>query len=415
MRVVVLGAGVVGITAAWYLQEAGHEVTVIERQLAAGMETSFANGGQISVSHAQPWANPHALLKMLQWLGREDSPLLWRLRADPAQWEWGARFLSECRPSRTRQNTIALLRLGLYSRNRLKMLRRELALEYDQLEQGILHIYTDVRELERVTAQADFMRQHGCDRMVKTAAECVAIEPALTDSAVPIVGGSYTATDESGDAFKFTQGLARQCVGHGVKFRYGCPIDGLVCSADRVNALLLRDGEELNADAYVAALGSYTPQLLKDIGIRIPVYPAKGYSITIPLREGDLAPTVSVTDDAYKLVMTRLGQRFRVAGTAEFNGYDTRINVVRCNAIAARTFTLFPRIAARDSLNCWAGLRPATPGNVPLIGRSRYRNLYLNTGHGTLGWTLACGSGKLLADLLGGQAPEVDPTPYATA
>ena len=415
MRVVVLGAGVVGVTTAWYLQEAGHEVTVVERQATAGMETSFANGGQISVSHAEPWANPHALLKMLKWLGREDSPLLWRLRADPAQWVWGARFLSECRPSRTRQNTIALLRLGLYSRNRLKMLRRELALEYDHLEQGILHIYTDARELERVTAQTDFMRQHGCDRVVKSAPECLAIEPALTNSAVPIVGGSYTATDESGDAFKFTQGLARQCVGHGMQFRYGCPIDGLVCSGDTVNALRLRGGAELNADAYVAALGSYTPQLLKDIGIRIPVYPAKGYSITIPLGAGDQAPTVSVTDDAHKLVMTRLGQRFRVAGTAEFNGYDISINAVRCNAIAARTFALFPRIAARDGLNCWAGLRPATPGNVPLIGQSRYRNLYLNTGHGTLGWTLACGSGKLLADLLSGREPEVDPTPYATA
>lgn len=415
MRVVVLGAGVVGVTTAWYLQEAGHEVTVVERQATAGMETSFANGGQISVSHAEPWANPHALLKMLKWLGREDSPLLWRLRADPAQWVWGARFLSECRPSRTRQNTIALLRLGLYSRNRLKMLRRELALEYDHLEQGILHIYTDARELERVIAQTDLMRQHGCDRVAKSAAECLAIEPALTNSAVPIVGGSYTATDESGDAFKFTQGLARQCAGKGVQFRYGCPIDGLACSGDTVNALRLRGGEELNADAYVAALGSYTPLLLKDIGIRIPVYPAKGYSITIPLGGDDQAPTVSVTDDAHKLVMTRLGQRLRVAGTAEFNGYDISINAVRCNAIAARTFALFPRIAARDGLNCWAGLRPATPGNVPLIGQSRYRNLYLNTGHGTLGWTLACGSGKLLADLLGGREPEVDPTPYATA
>ena len=415
MRVVVLGAGVVGVAAAWYLSAAGHDVTVIERQSKAGLETSFANGGQISVSHAEPWANPHVLLNMLKWLGHESSPLLWRLRADAAQWAWGARFLSECRPGRTQHNTIALLRLGLYSRDRLKALRRELALEYDQLERGILHIYTEAKEFDRVAAQTDLMRQYGCDRVVKSTAECLAIEPALTGSVVPLVGGSYTAADESGDAFKFTQALARQCAAHDVHFRYDCPIDGFVRSGDAVSAVRLVSGEKVCADAYVAALGSYTPQLLKSIGIRIPVYPAKGYSITIPLREGDQAPTVSLTDDAHKLVVTRLGQRLRVAGTAEFNGYDTGLNAVRCNAIATRTFALFPGIAARDGLNCWAGLRPATPGNVPLIGRCRYRNLYLDTGHGTLGWTLACGSGKLLADLVSGCEPEVDPTPYAIA
>lgn len=412
MRVVVLGAGVVGVAAAWYLTRAGHEVTVVERQAEAGMETSFANGGQISVSHAEPWANPHALLKMLKWLGREDSPLLWRLRADAAQWLWGARFLAECRPARARHNTIALLRLGLYSRSRLQALRRELALEYDQLERGILHIYTDAREFERAAAQSDLMRRHGCDRVAKSAAECLAIEPALRDSAVPLVGGTYTAADESGDAWKFTQGLAHQCAAHGARFRYGSRIEEFVRAGDAVSAVRLDGGEEIHADAFVAALGSYTPLLLKPIGIRIPVYPAKGYSVTIPLREGDQAPTTSLTDDAHKLVLTRLGQRLRVAGTAEFNGYDTALNAVRCNAIAARTFALFPRIAARDDLSCWAGLRPATAGNVPLIGRCRYRNLYLDTGHGTLGWTLACGSGKLLADLVSGCKPEVDPAPY---
>ncbi len=415
MRVVVLGAGVVGVTAAWYLSAAGHDVTVIERQSESGMETSFANGGQISVSHAEPWANPHALLNMVKWLGRENSPLLWRLRADAAQWAWGARFLAECQPGRTRHNTIALLRLGLYSRDRLKALRQALALEYDQLERGILHIYTDTKEFDRVAAQTELMRQYGCDRVAKTAAECHAIEPALTSSIIPLVGGSYTAADESGDAFKFTQALARHCAARGVYFRYGCAVSGLVCADDAVSAVRLSSGEEISVDACVAALGSFTPQLLKGIGLRIPVYPAKGYSITIPLHEGDLAPNVSLTDDAHKLVMTRLGERFRVAGTAEFNGYDTRINPVRCDAIATRAFALFPNIAARENLACWAGLRPATPGNVPLIGQCRYHNLYLNTGHGTLGWTLACGSGKLLADLVSGCDPEVDPTPYAMA
>ncbi|MDP2793959.1 MAG: D-amino acid dehydrogenase [Sulfurisoma sp.] len=416
MRVVVLGAGLVGVASAWYLAEAGHEVTVIDRQPAAAQETSFANGGQISTSHAEPWANPGAPLKILKWLGREDSPLLWRLRADPAQWAWGLRFLGQCRPARTRANIVAILALALDSRTRLKALRRELDLHYDELERGILHVYTDSREFAAAIPQAALMREFGCERDVKSATECLEIEPALRESSVAIVGGTYTAGDESGDACQFVQRLAERCAARGVTFRYGSTVERLDQAGDRVAGVYLAGGERIVADAYVVALGSYSPLLLRPLGIAIPVYPAKGYSITVPLDEGSIAPSVSLTDDGAKLVFSRLGSRLRVAGTAEFTGYDTSINAVRCAAIARRAFALFPRARpheSRDGVVEWAGLRPATPGNVPLVGCTRIPNLFVNTGHGTLGWTMACGTGALLADLLTGKQPAIDPAPYS--
>ncbi len=415
MRVLVLGAGLVGVASAWYLGQDGHEVVVVDRQPAPAMETSFANGGQISTSHAEPWANPAAPLKVLRWLGREDSPLLWRLRADAGQWAWGLRFLRECTPGRTRENIVAILRLALHSRALLKELRPALGLEYDQQQRGILHFYTDAAEFAHAMPQAELMRQYGCERVVKTAAECLAIEPALKHATAPIIGGTYTADDESGDAHKFATLLARRASARGVVFRHGVAIDALQAEGGRISGLRLAGGEMLAADAYVVALGSWSPLLLKPLGIGVPVYPAKGYSATIPLTAGevtnDLAPTVSLTDDGCKIVFSRLGDRLRVAGTAEFTGYDTTLNDVRCQALVRRTHTIFPQLSA-SNVEFWAGLRPATPSNVPLVGATRLSNLYLNTGHGTLGWTMACGTGRLLADLLSGKAPDIDPAPY---
>jgi D-amino-acid dehydrogenase len=412
MRVLVLGAGLVGVASAWYLRQDGHDVTVVDRQPGPAMETSFANGGQISTSHAEPWANPAAPLKVLRWLGREDSPLLWRLRADTAQWAWGLRFLRECTPGRTRANIVAILRLALYSRGLLKELRPALGLEYDQQQRGILHFYTDEAEFEHAMPQAELMRRYGCDRVVKSAAECLAIEPALAASTVPIVGGTYTADDESGDAHKFATMLAGRAAEHGVAFCYGTAVQALLAEGDRVTGIRLGNDEVLSADACVVALGSYSPLLLRPLGVDLPVYPAKGYSVTIPVGEGDVAPSVSLTDDGRKLVFSRLGDRLRVAGTAEFTGYDISLNDVRCQALVKRTTALFPDLARRREIEFWAGLRPSTPSNVPAIGRSALANLYLNTGHGTLGWTMACGTGKLLADLMSGKTPEIDPVPY---
>jgi D-amino-acid dehydrogenase len=412
MRVIVMGAGVVGTTAAWYLTAAGHEVTVVDRQSEAGLETSFANGGQISVCHAEPWAHPGALPRLLKWIGHESSPLLWRVRADAAQWAWGLRFIRECTPARTRANIIAILKLALHSRDCLQALRKELRLQYDHLERGILHVYTDEKEFEHAIPQAALMREYGCDRIVRTTEECLAIEPALKHSKLKLVGGTYTADDESGDARKFTQELARKCAERGVVYRYGTAVAGLEAEGGRIAGVRLASGELLQADRYVVAMGSYTPLLLRPLGVDLPIYPGKGYSATLTLREDAVAPFVSITDDGHKLVFSRLGNRLRIAGTAEFNGYDTSLNPVRCEAIVKRTLALFPQAASDEAPEFWAGLRPATPGNVPYVGQSRYENLFVDSGHGTLGWTMSCGSGQLLADLVSGRAPEIDAEPY---
>ena len=411
MKVIVLGAGVIGTTSAWFLSKAGHEVEVIERQPHAGLETSFANGGQISVSHAEPWANPSAPLKVLKWLFKEDAPLLFRLRADRRQWAWGLRFLRECLPSRTRDNIRQIVNLGIFSRETLRELRRETGIRYDQREAGILHFYTSAEEFEKALAPAQLMRELGCDRQVKTPDESVLIEPALAAARPRLVGATYTPSDESGDAYVFTRDLAGLAAARGVRFRYGHEVKGIEHGGDRISGVRV-SGEEgeatLTADAYVVAMGSYSPFVLKPVGIRIPVYPAKGYSVTMAVRDPSRAYAVSLTDDEFKIVFSRLGNRLRIAGTCELNGYSTAINETRCRAIVRRVEELFPGAGDPRTATFWAGLRPATPGNVPIIGRTRHRNLFLNTGHGTLGWTHSCGSARALASIISGKKPEVD-------
>ena len=412
MRVLVLGGGVIGVTAAWYLAGDGHDVTVVDRHPGPALETSFANGGQISASYAEPWANPEAPLKIIKWLGQEDAPLLFRLRADWRQWKWGLAFLLECLPSRTRHNTIQCLNLALYSRRCLQDLRVETGIEYDHLERGILQFYTDAGEFEQGVAAAALMRQYGCDRDIKTADECVVLEPALAQCRDRLAGGIFTATDVSGDAQAFTTRLAERCAARGVRFLFGHTIDRLHTGGDAMAGVRVHDADgrlhTLTADAYVMALGSHSPLLLAPIGVPINVYPAKGYSATIKVGAHGGAPTVSLTDLAWKIVLTRLGDRVRVAGTAELNGWDRTLNPTRCEALTRRAFDLVPDVGEPDGVQYWSGLRPATPSNVPLIGPTRYRNLFLDTGHGTLGWTMACGSGRALADCIAGRKPAVD-------
>jgi D-amino-acid dehydrogenase len=410
MRVIVLGAGVIGITSAWYLSRRGFDVTVVERAEGPALETSFANGGQISVSHAEPWANPGAPWKVLKWLLREDAPLLFRLRSDPVQWRWCLQFLRECTPARTAANIRNIFNLSLYSRQALQQLRAETGIAYRHLETGILHFYTDAREYAAELPQAELLRQLGVDRQPVTPDEIVAIEPALAGMADQLVGGTYTASDESGDAHIFTQQLTYRCAAAGVTLHYDTSVLGIERHGDQVTGIRVRSpqGEQrLQADAYVVALGSYTPQLLAPLGMRVPIYPAKGYSATFPVLDSSRAPQVSVTDDARKMVFTRLGNELRVAGTAELTGYNLDLNTIRCEALTQRTAELFPGAVALERVRYWTGLRPATPSNVPIIGRSPLRNLYINSGHGTLGWTMACGSGLALADLVSGQPPEV--------
>ena len=399
MKVAVLGAGVIGTTAAWYLRQAGHDVQVLERREAAGMETSFANGGQISASHALPWAAPGVPLKALKWMLREDAPLLFRLRADPAQWRWGLQFLRECTAARFRANAARLMRLGLYSQASLHALRQETGIVHDQVERGILVFHT-----------GEAKPGEGW----KTPEECVAIEPALASAGKLLAGGTYYPTDESGDAHKFTSELAKLCAQRGVRFDFEVDINGLAVENGKISSVNIqrKNGapETVRADAYVLALGSYSPLLARPIGIDLAIYPLKGYSVTMPVKNPAAAWTTSLSDDAHKLVLSRLGDRLRIAGTAELNGYNTEINNVRCDAIVKRVTALFPEAGDSGKVTFWAGLRPATPSNIPYIGRTKYPNLYLNTGHGTLGWTLACGSGRILSDIVSGRRPEVETT-----
>jgi D-amino-acid dehydrogenase len=404
----VLGAGVVGVASAWYLAEAGHEVTVLDRQPEAGMETSFANGGQISAGHAEAWARPSVLPKMLAWLGREDAPMLFRPKLDWAQWEWGLRFLIECFPGRFERHARELAGLAEYSRAALNALREQTGIEYQRIAKGILQFCTDPRDFDALVQHVEAMRRIGVARELKTPAECLAIEPALKGTRLDMFGGAYEPKDESGDAHLFTQALARLAASRGVEFRHGVQIEAIVATGDRVSHVRA-GGDELHADAYLVALGSYSPLLLSPLGIRLPVYPLKGYSITLqlPASLANAAPTVSLTDEAAKIVVSRLGDRLRAAGTAELADYDSSVNNLRCEAILRRVRELFPALGADLPVSYWAGLRPATPDNVPVIGATRLKSLFLNTGHGTLGWTLACGSARVVADLMSGRKPEV--------
>jgi len=411
MRVLVLGAGLTGVTSAWYLAAAGHEVEVVERQPAAALETSFANGGQISVSHPEPWANPGAPAQILRWLGREDAPLKFRPRPEIGQWLWGVRFLLECLPGRNLRNGEAIARLAIFSRARLRELRAATGIEYDSLQAGILHLFFDDKSYAQAEDRARWLRGLGMKVEVLDRAGCVSVEPALAGCRDRLLGGIHAPEDESGDAHLFTRNLAGMCAQRGVRFHYDTVIEAIEVTAGRVAGIRTAGGgrrQTLAADAYLLCAGSFSPLLAAAAGERLPIYPVKGYSVTLPLAEPSGAPRTSITDESRRIVVSRLGGRLRAAGTAELTGYDTQLNAARCGAILDRLLELFPDIRSSAQPERWAGLRPATPSNLPIIGRSRLQNLYVNTGHGTLGWTLACGSASAIADILSGRAAAVD-------
>ena len=410
--VIVLGSGILGVTSAYYLSKAGCQVTVIDRQQEAASETSYANGGQISVSHAEPWANPSAPLKVLQWLGKEDAPLLFRLRADKRQWLWGMQFLRECTPGKTQYNIRQIVNLGTYSRDTLQALRAETGVHYKELTKGILHFYTNEKEFQGCLEPSRQMRELGCDRQVVSADRAVELEPALATIRSQIAGATYTAEDESGDAKLFTRSLVELCKAQGVTFLMGHNITALNAVGGEIDHVEVTNNEgrfsTLKADAYVLAMGSYSPMLAAQVGVNLNIYPAKGYSATVKVLDPSKAPSVSLTDDEFKLVFSRYEDSLRIAGTAELNGYDRNLNMVRCHAITRRVEQLFPGATDTANAQFWTGLRPATPSNLPYIGKSKVGKLYLNTGHGTLGWTHGCGSGKAIADIIMGNKPAVD-------
>ncbi|HTJ99282.1 MAG TPA: D-amino acid dehydrogenase [Bordetella sp.] len=410
MKIAVLGAGIIGISTAWWLRQAGHDVVVIDRRTGPAQETSLANGAQISVSYAEPWANPQAPLKLLKWLFHEDAPLLFRPQLDWRQWAWGLAFLRECLPGRLAPNIRAMVRMAEYSRATLRTMRADLGIQYDHLERGILNFYRDAHEFELSQKAAGVMRDFGVERRILTADEVVAVEPALATHRNRIVGGDFTPEDESGDVHLFSVALAERCAAAGVEFRYSTQVTRLVSVGGQVDAVEVMNPEgiygQVAADAFVVAMGSYSPLLVRPLGVPCNVYPAKGYSATFPILDATAAPTVSLTDSSHKVVFSRLGNRLRMAGTAELAGYSRALNPQRCEAMTRLARDLFPGALDFERVAYWSGLRPSTPSNVPLIGRTRISNLYLNTGHGTLGWTMGVGSGRALADLLSGRSPE---------
>ncbi len=407
MHVLVMGSGVVGVATAWFLARDGHQVTVVDRQPGAGLETSFANGGQVSASHAEPWASPETLRKVLKWLGRPDAPLVFRWwRWDPALWSWLARFLSNCPAERARVNTERTLRVALYSRSVLRQLRADTGIRYDQRQQGILHFYRDKREFEHALRIAELMAAHGLPREPLTPSQCLTVEPALYGIQRELAGGLFSPYDESGDAHKFTTELARLAAEKGVLFLNGLQVRRLQQEGGRITGVVTDQGRVV-ADAYVLALGSWSPLVARSVGLGLPIYPAKGYSVTVGVTDPDEAPTVSLTDDENKLVFSRLGDRLRVAGTAEFAGWNPEMTVRRAEVVLEKARKVFPAAGDWQAAELWTGLRPVTPDSVPIIGATAFPNLWLNTGHGTLGWTMSCGSGRIIADLVAGRRPEI--------
>ena len=424
MKTIVLGAGIIGISTAWHLLERGHEVVVVDRQPDAALETSFANAAQISVSYCEPWANRAAPWKALKWMFDKEAPLLLRPQLDWEQWRWCLKFLAQCNDTAFERNVQQIVALGAYSHAALKDVVRATGIQYHRLECGIAHFYSDQKSLDEAGHAVEVMRKFGVQRRLVSRAELLQIEPAFSAYGERITGGTYTSTDESGDARLFTQQLARRCAERGAQFLYGHDVLRLNKTGNTIDSVAVSaiqsgaTGQKhsiLKGDAIVVACGSYSAPLLRSVGLRVPIYPGKGYSATFALRRPEAAPWVSTIDDAKKIAMSRLGDSLRVAGTIELSGWDLTLDSplaqARCHMLARRIETLLPGVCDTrlphegGQPQFWAGLRPATPTNIPLIGATPLAGLWLNAGHGTLGWTHGAGSGRALAALMSGERP----------
>ncbi len=407
MHVAVLGAGVIGTSIAYYLARAGHRVTVLERQSAAGLETSFANAGEVSPGYSAPWAGPGVPVKAVKWLLMQHRPLvIWPL-ADWAMWRWGLSMLANCNARAYDVNKSRMVRLAEYSRDCLRQLRAETGIGYDDRAQGTLQLFRTGKQLDSTSADIEILRRFGVLFEALDRDGCIAHEPALARVREKFVGGLRLPGDETGDCFKFTQKLAAMAAELGAEFRYGAQVTRLAATAGRIDGVATSSGAAI-ADAYVLALGSYSPLLARPLGLKLPVYPVKGYSITVPITDRTGAPESTVMDETHKVAVTRLGSRIRVGGTAELAGYNLTLREARRATLEHVVTDLFPAGGDVARAEFWTGLRPMTPDGTPIIGPTRYPNLYLATGHGTLGWTMATGTGRVLADLVSGRQPEID-------
>ncbi len=407
MKVIVLGSGVVGVTSAWYLAQAGHAVTVIDRQPAAGLETSFANAGQVSPGMSAPWAGPDTPRKAILWLAMRHRPFVFWPVPDAQVIDWVRRFLGNCNADSYARNKAVMVRLAEYSRDRLRDLRTLTGIAYDDGQRGLLQLFRTQKQADHAGDDTAVLDQLGVPYTVLDRAGCIAQEPALDGVSTKFVGGLRLPGDETGDAHIFTQRLAEMAAEAGVVFHYGTSVEQLTLDAGQI-AGVVTDRGVFTADSYVMALGSYSPALLKAAGIKLPVYPVKGYSITMPVADAAAAPVSTVMDETFKVAITRLGDRIRVGGTAELAGYSNTLREPRRRTLVHSVTDLFPHGGNVSQAHFWTGLRPMTPDGPPVIGPTKVPNLWLNTGHGTLGWTMSCGSGALLADLMSARRPNIE-------
>lgn len=417
MKTIVLGAGVVGTATAYFLAKHGHEVEVIERQPGAALETSFGNGGVLHAAEVEPWSQPGMPLKILKWLGKEDAPLLVRYGAIPKMWRWGLKFMANCTPERFRQNALTNLRLALHSLKVVKEIRAETGIEYDMGSGGMLKIYISRDSFENSQKSAELFSRHGLPFKSLTPEDCVQMQPALEATASSLVGGLHFPGDETGDCHLFTTGLAEACVAAGVKFRYETTVQRLEASGGRLATVHTSRGP-MQADNFVAALASYTPQVLRSAGIGVPIYPVKGVTITVSGEAWSERPRIPIADDGRIFGLVPLGDRLRVSGSAEVAAFDTTPSQTRCQAIVDNVISVFPDFAKcydPATAKFWAGVRPVTPSGTPILGPSPLANLFIAAGHGHLGWTMGCGSGQVVADLVAGRTPAIDMSGFALA
>lgn len=415
MRVIVLGAGVIGVSSAWYLSQLGHEVVVIDRQHGPGFETSFANAGQVSPGYSTPWAAPGLPRKAIRWLLARHAPLVIRARADPAMLRWMMQLYANCTPAAYARNKTRMLRLADYSRDCLDALREETGIAYDGAQKGLIQLFRTQAQLDHAAEDMAILRESGIEHELLTPAAITRFEPALARTQSLLSGGLRLPGDQTGDAHLFTRNLAEMAHAAGVVFRYDTAIHALISDGHSIEGVHVAtpthsgSGDEIvRGDAYLVALASYTPALLAPLGIKVPVYPVKGYSLTLPLTDAASAPASTVNDETYKVAITRLGERIRIGGTAELTGWTLRLSPDRRETLEKSFSELFPGGGDLSKGQYWTGLRPNTPDGTPIVGATRYHNLWLNTGHGTLGWTMACGSGRLIADLISGQRPNIE-------
>ncbi|KAB7778931.1 D-amino acid dehydrogenase [Xanthomonas sp. LMG 12460] len=406
MRVLVLGSGVIGTATAWYLARSGCEVTVVDRQPAAGLETSYANAGQVSPGYASPWAAPGVPLKALKWLFQRHAPLAITPTADLQQYLWLAQMLRNCTAERYAINKARMVRLSEYSRDCLDQLRAETGIAYEGRQLGTTQLFRTQQQLDGAAKDIEVLREYGVPYELLDRAGIARVEPALANAPATLVGALRLPNDQTGDCRLFTQRLAAMAAAAGVQFRQGETIEALQADGDRIDGVRI-GGRVERADRYVVALGSYSPGLLAPLGIRLPVYPLKGYSLTLPIRDAALAPTSTILDESYKVAITRFDARIRVGGMAELAGFDLSRPARRRATLEKVVNDLYPRGGDLAAAEFWTGLRPATPDGTPVVGATGYRNLFLNTGHGTLGWTMACGSGRYLADLMVSRQPQI--------